>query len=338
MGGALATTSAWLAHTAAAGGALLLLAWVLMQLMRQPARRQRLGEWATAAALLIAALWFAPSWLHLSYPRWLDSPPRFASPPGPQTHRPLESSSSKGVEVVDRETSDPDAAADTAPVIGFLPAFDEGREQRDFPDAAAQRIHSADVTRADSATIAERPATDSPTVSPGAVLAALGALYVSISVALLGRWLIGHIGVWRLLRRATPAPAPVLSLFEQVVAARWVGRRAPRLLVSARLQGPVSCGLFRPTVILPVELYEPKAQLALPWVFAHELTHLERRDPWSCLLFSVAQAFYFYLPWFWWLRRQVRLCQEYVADAAAVEASRADDYAQFLLSLTAAPA
>src|SRR5207245_802546 len=237
---------------------------------------------------------FAPSWLHFSYPRWLDSSPNFASPPGPQAHSPLESSSSKGAEVVDRETSDLDAAADTASVIGFLPALDEGREQRDFPDAAAQRIHSSDVPRADSTASAERPATDSLGVSPGAVLAALGALYVGISVALLGRWLIGHIGVWRMLRSTAPAPTPVLSLFEQVAAERWSGHRAPRLLVSARLQGPVSCGLFRPTVILPAELCEPKAQLALPWVFAHELTPLGRRDPWSCFVFSFARVFYLF--------------------------------------------
>src|SRR5207247_770115 len=44
------------------------------------------------------------------------------------------------------------------------------------------------------------------------------------------------------------------------------------------------------------------------------------------------------LPWFWWLRRQVRLCQEYVADAAAAGQEPAVDYAEFLLSLTGAPA
>src|SRR5205085_1362229 len=42
---------------------------------------------------------------------------------------------------------------------------------------------------------------------------------------------------------------------------------------------------------------------------------------------------------FWWLRRHVRLCQEYIADAAAAEqAANPEDYAQFLVSLTRAPA
>src|SRR5207302_9590153 len=56
-------------------------------------------------------------------------------------------------------------------------------------------------------------------------------------------------------------------------------------------------------------------------------------------LFGVAQAVYWFVPWLWALRRRVRLCQEYVADAAAVaEAGPPEDYAEFLLAWSAAPA
>ena len=122
------------------------------------------------------------------------------------------------------------------------------------------------------------------------------------------------------------------------------GRRTfptlPRLRLSHRLRAPVCFGLRRPAVLLP-ELMEDAADAELRWVFAHELTHLRRRDPWSSWGLGLAQAVYFFLPWFWWLRRQVRLCQEYVADAAAAGAGpAADEYAEFLVSLargTAAP-
>jgi membrane-associated protease RseP (regulator of RpoE activity) len=76
----------------------------------------------------------------------------------------------------------------------------------------------------------------------------------------------------------------------------------------------------------------------LRWVLAHELTHLERGDSRSYLLFGLGQALYFYCPWFWWLRRQVRLSQEYIADAAVSRVGAPEDYAQFLLTLTNAPA
>src|SRR5262249_49953159 len=114
---------------------------------------------------------------------------------------------------------------------------------------------------------------------------------------------------------------------------------APRLLVSDRLHVPVCCGLLRPTVLLPAALAEQAPETALRWVFAHELTHVRRRDAWGRLLFGLAQAVYFYVAWFWPLRRQVRLCQEYLADAAAVEQGAwPEDYAEFLLRLVALPA
>ena len=36
---------------------------------------------------------------------------------------------------------------------------------------------------------------------------------------------------------------------------------------------------------------------------------------------------------FWWLRRQLRLCQDYLADARAAAAGSAEDYAAFLVRL-----
>ena len=111
------------------------------------------------------------------------------------------------------------------------------------------------------------------------------------------------------------------------------------MLVADRLGSPVCFGLVRPVVVLPRVLAKTATEAELQWVFAHELTHLERRDAWSALLFALGQAVYFFLPWFGWLRRQVRLCQEYIADAAAAgQDEPAVDYAEFLLRLPGAPA
>jgi beta-lactamase regulating signal transducer with metallopeptidase domain len=178
----------------------------------------------------------------------------------------------------------------------------------------------------------ETPAWQLP--SPELVLQSLGVAYVFLALVLLGRWLLGHVLLWRFLWKAQPAPENVAAVLAQVVAERG-GVRSPRLLVSRQLRVPVSCGLLRPTVILPVELCDDPG--VLRWVFAHELTHLERRDPWTCLLFGLGQIVYFYLPWFWSLRRQVGLCQELIADAAVARQEAApEEYAAFLLRLTTA--
>jgi hypothetical protein len=165
--------------------------------------------------------------------------------------------------------------------------------------------------------------------------AMLGGLAVGYGVAAAGlllRWLCGQFGLWRLLRSAKAAPIAVVQLFEEMTPDGW----RPRLLVSDRLRTPISCGLWRPTVVLPrVLCFQPGP---LRWVFAHELAHLRRRDVWTCWLFGLGAAVFFYLPWFWWLRSQVRLCQEYLADAAVLDQDSASaDYAQFLLSLNTPP-
>jgi hypothetical protein len=149
------------------------------------------------------------------------------------------------------------------------------------------------------------------------------------------RWLLGYVALARVLSRAEPPPAAVARLF---AATPYGGRGRPRLRVCGALRVPFSCGLLRPTVVLPTRFCAAVATPRLRWVFAHELIHLERRDAWSCLLLGLGELVYFFCPWFWWLRRQVRLCQEYVADAAVRRESRPEDYAQFLLTLTAAPA
>src|SRR5947209_2585996 len=64
----LLSAANWWLGTAVGGGAILLAACLLMRRVRQPAARQRLGEWAVLAALLVAALRLGPSWLELSWP------------------------------------------------------------------------------------------------------------------------------------------------------------------------------------------------------------------------------------------------------------------------------
>jgi beta-lactamase regulating signal transducer with metallopeptidase domain len=163
----------------------------------------------------------------------------------------------------------------------------------------------------------------------------LGGAYVALLLGFILRWLFGCLALARLVSSAQPPPPEVVRLFAAMTAHL---RRRPRLLVAERIAIPLSCGVWQPTVILSPGLCRPEAREVLRWVFAHELTHLERRDAWSSHLFGLAQAVYFFLPWFWWLRHQVRLCQEFVADAAACPTGAAAEYAQFLLNLRRAPA
>src|SRR5439155_11937563 len=85
-------------------------------------------------------------------------------------------------------------------------------------------------------------------------LGSVALAYAAVSAFLLGRWVLGHCALWRLLRDARPAPEAIGRLFETMACGH--GRR-PRLLVSQRLRVPLSCGIIRPAVVLPASLCEP---------------------------------------------------------------------------------
>jgi beta-lactamase regulating signal transducer with metallopeptidase domain len=299
----------WLARTALGGCGLLLLVWLLALATGQPVRRQRLAEFGLAAALLLAVLSLGPAWFSIPLP-WLQP----ATQPQASTSEP----------------SDPPEDAG----IVFHAGVQPGGLSVD-PESEPTAQGGDPVPDAVLAVSTDERASSAPVLSLAPSARWLSALYFAGALLVLGRWLLGQVALWRFLRTAVAAPEPVARLFADMTGGE---APRPRLLVSRQLRVPVSCGLLRPAVVLPAQLCEPAHLRTLRWVFAHELTHLRRRDTWSCLLFGLGGAVYFYCPWFWWLGRQVRLCREYVADAAAVRFARAEDYAQFLLGLATAPA
>ena len=370
MGWIWTTPGGWLFRSVVGGGLLLLLTWVLMKRTRQPARRQRLGEWGVAAAVLLAILNLGPVWLPIS---WLPAPTadlRPAAqpsnlqaaaqqqPPRPPlaTDRPRKERGASFAQLPPGEPSAPALVAANQP-------YREMTEGIENPESSIERSRiensGSDVGWAESSRPTNldqdlrwasktRPAlreaplqeSDGGSISSGwvnltVVWSILCIAYALIGATLIGRWLLGYLALRRLLADARPASLSVRRLCAEMAGQ---GRR-PRLLVSSRLRVPLSCGLVKPTIVLPLSLIASASPMQLRWVFAHELTHLRRRDAWSCLLFGLGQGLYFFWPWFWWLRRAVRLSQEFIADAAVVRlAGPAEDYAEFLLSFTTAPA
>src|SRR5260370_10214369 len=323
------TPGGWLLRSVIGGGVLLLLTWLFMSKTRQPARRQRLGEWGLGVAMLFAILNLGPVWIPVltrttaNTQTPIDDQQQPPSPPltfqnprnergasfaflPPDSVQPNEGELNALLDAPADDGQEPTRANSSSPSSNLQNEDRDTPIRADSPDAASSNLGS-------------RALFNLPRFfSLHLVLPVICIAYAIVAAFLIGRWLLGYLALQRLLSAADPAPAPVRRLFAEMTEA---GRR-PRLLVSSRLRVPLSCGTLRPTIVLPSSLLRgltPPAQEArLRWVFAHELTHLRRRDAWSCLLFGLGQGLYFLWPWFWQLRRQVRLCQEYVADAAVV--------------------
>jgi beta-lactamase regulating signal transducer with metallopeptidase domain len=174
---------------------------------------------------------------------------------------------------------------------------------------------------------ASQPAAAARVATPAMLVAAYGALAVGFAIW----WLAGVVKLVLLIRSTGPVPAHVAVLFQQIAGS--AGARV-RLLTSERIDLPLTFTLQRPVIVLPLSLCRSGETADLRYCLAHEWSHIERCDIWSWHLATLAQVLFFYQPLFWWLRRQLRLCQDYLADARAVEqAAVAEDYAEYLVGL-----
>ncbi len=162
--------------------------------------------------------------------------------------------------------------------------------------------------------------------SPAATVLAIWAAGAS---AVLGWQALGLFLAWRITRRARAldlANVPGASSVPRVF-----GRT--RILESAEVATPVTWGLLRPVVLLPVAARSwSSPRLAI--VLEHELAHVSRGDWAVRSLARLAVAVYWFHPLAWLVHRRLVLEQELACDEAVVALGhRRSDYAEQLLSL-----
>jgi TonB family protein len=165
--------------------------------------------------------------------------------------------------------------------------------------------------------------------------------YVSASVLLLAGWATGALlfllpvlvglGPVRTLRRLG-RPWPHGQAMVQLLAGEADIRRHVEVLLHETLSGPVSCGVVRPTILLPTDArawHEDDLRRAI----VHELEHLRRGDWVSQCLARVVCACYWFHPLVWIAWRQLVLEAERVCDDAVLRRSEATAYANQLVAL-----
>ncbi len=159
------------------------------------------------------------------------------------------------------------------------------------------------------------------------------AIYIAASTGLAAWWLIGQGLLWRIRRASQPVPPEVMEVFRKIAGPAG---RAVVLVESDLVPLPFTYTWARPVVVLPKALCAEGDSQELRFCLAHEWSHIERRDALAWNFAALAGLALFYQPLFWWLRRQLRLCQDYLADDRAATLQSAEDYAVYLVSLARA--
>jgi beta-lactamase regulating signal transducer with metallopeptidase domain len=303
---------AWLICSALASLLVLGIGGVAAFACRQPARRLRIIELTLAGCLIVPWLGMIPGYPRCSIAwRYTEAP-------------------AATVEDAPRVSSHPTASADMAMTTDSAPLTASGSSVReDVVPANESAALPAESVRQPSAE-EQMPATaagESWDLASWVV-----AFYLTgVGIGVLW-WLTGVAALLRIVGTAQPAPTHCRRALERI--AGWQGERV-RLLTSRVAKQPFALAWGPSLIVLPEDVC--RDDQAARWALAHEWTHIERRDFPAWLAADLVRVLFFYQPLVWWLRRQLRLCQDYVADAGASrESAQPEDYAEFLAQRAAA--
>ena len=159
-----------------------------------------------------------------------------------------------------------------------------------------------------------------------------------------GLWLAGvlllsirALGGWWLIRRmrARLEPAPhTLLLRLDVLRRRMNIGKFVDLRLSSKLTNPLTAGVVKPWILLPITALTSLSAEQLEVVLAHELAHIRRADYLWNLLQTMVETLFFFHPAVWWVSRRVREERELCCDDIAVRCcSDPAVYASALLRL-----
>jgi TonB family protein len=174
---------------------------------------------------------------------------------------------------------------------------------------------------------ASRPAADlkvRPAAAPIPLLPTLWAAGTAIGLLqLAGAWFV----LWRLRRNARRLPAA-----PHLTASLGIRYDVP-ILEMARGSMPMTCGIFRPAVLLPAGASQWSAE-RLRVVLLHELAHVRRADVATHLLARTALCLHWWNPlaWYGW-SEFVKQRERATDDLVLSVGERASDYAGHLLEI-----
>jgi len=150
----------------------------------------------------------------------------------------------------------------------------------------------------------------SPLVSFGVIATVVGILLL-VGIGARLAWLGAGLLRLRWMREVSAEPAGSFADLQQAIGAtadiRW----------SHAVRHPVTFGLIRPVVLLPVALRaaDESAQRA---VAAHELHHVRRHDWLSVIVEEIVRSIFWFHQAMWWLVSRVQLARETVVDELSI--------------------
>ena len=141
---------------------------------------------------------------------------------------------------------------------------------------------------------------------------------------------VGLFQVWRLCRLGVPWPEGQ-SVVDRITFHARV-RRPVALLQHESVPGPLTCGLFRPTILVPSDAVNWSVG-GLRRALLHEIAHIHRRDWITHCVARIICAVYWFHPLVWIAWRRLILEAERACDDAVIGQDDGREYASLLISI-----
>jgi HEAT repeat protein len=162
-------------------------------------------------------------------------------------------------------------------------------------------------------------------------VAALAAAWAGGAFLVIARFALDVTRTRLLVRDAVEAPEGIHARLAARIAERMNVRRGVRILFSEGLSVPVTWGIVRPVVVLPLEAWEWPAE-RIRIALLHEIAHVRRLDCLSSGVAVLASALWWFHPLQWVCRRRLRVEQERACDdVVLLDGVGAAEYASLLV-------
>jgi GWxTD domain-containing protein len=183
-----------------------------------------------------------------------------------------------------------------------------------------------------------------PTVAIHALPTADGQPYSSAPAWIVPVWIVGvalfysyRIAGWfaaQRLRRSGVCLAPESWQKRVHELSRRIRLSRPVVLLESTLaQTPLTLGMLRPVILVPLGLLAGLPAAQIEAVLLHELAHIRRHDYLVNLAQSVIEGLLFYHPAVWWVSHRIRAEREFCCDDLVVAAT--NDAGSYVRALSA---
>ncbi|MGL1956479.1 MAG: M56 family metallopeptidase [Colwellia sp.] len=144
------------------------------------------------------------------------------------------------------------------------------------------------------------------------------AWFISVFI-LASKLLIEMHNVNTLSKQKVIAPTQALLSRFNTLATQIGLHKAPRLLISLKIDVPMAIGWLKPVVLLPVSMITGLNNAQLEMLILHELAHIRRHDYLVNFIQTLVEILLFFHPSVQWVSKQMRNEREYCSDDIAVQ-------------------